>query len=208
MTLPRSGGMTDAALRTIGILLFDGVEELDAVGPWEVLAWWTRHHPEDGYRIVTLSDEGGVVTCAKGLRIVADHSKAEAPALDVLLYPGGQGTRSRLKDEAELDWVRGQAARASLMTSVCTGALVYAAAGLLRGRPATTHWGSLDLLGELEPTVDVRERDRFVDDGDLVTASGVSAGIDMALHLVDRLSGRERAVETRRGIQYDPEPPV
>ena len=200
--------MSETTLRTIGILLFDGVEELDAVGPWEVLSWWTLHHPEDGYEVVTFSDEGGVVTCAKGLQLVAQDSKASIPALDVLVYPGGRGTRPRLKDAAELAWVREQREQVPLMTSVCTGALVYAAAGLLAGRPATTHWGSLDLLRELEPTAEVRERDRFVDDGDLVTASGVSAGIDMALHLVDRLAGRERAQEARRGIQYDPEPPV
>jgi transcriptional regulator GlxA family with amidase domain len=94
------------------------------------------------------------------------------------------------------------------MTSVCTGSLVYAAAGLLHGRPATTHWAALDLLAELDPTIELRPDDRFVDDGDVISAAGVSAGIDMALHLVDRLAGRERAREVRRGIQYDPQPPV
>ena len=94
------------------------------------------------------------------------------------------------------------------MTSVCTGSLVYAAAGLLHGRPATTHWGSLDELGRLDPTIVVRPDDRWVDDGDVVTSAGVSAGIDMALHLVHRLAGRERAGQVRRDIQYDPLPPV
>ncbi|HLI01651.1 MAG TPA: DJ-1/PfpI family protein, partial [Acidimicrobiales bacterium] len=107
-----------------------------------------------------------------------------------------------------LEWVRGQQKQVSIMTSVCTGSLVYAAAGLLAGRPATTHWASLDLLGELDPTIEVRSADRFVDDGDVVTSAGVSAGIDMALHLVRRLAGVERARQVRRGIQYDPEPPV
>jgi transcriptional regulator GlxA family with amidase domain len=95
-----------------------------------------------------------------------------------------------------------------MLTSVCTGSLVYAAAGLLAGRPATTHWASLDLLGELDPTIEVRRHDRFVDDGDVVTSAGVSAGIDMALHLLARLGGIERAKEIRRYIQYDPLPPV
>ena len=85
---------------------------------------------------------------------------------------------------------------------------MFAAAGLLTNRPATTHWRSLDLLKELDPTIDVRATERFVDDGDVITSSGVSAGIDMALHLVDRLAGRERARDVRRGVQYDPEPPV
>lgn len=94
------------------------------------------------------------------------------------------------------------------MTSVCTGSLVYAAAGLLSHRPATTHWASLDLLAELDRTIDVRRDQRFVDDGDMITAAGVSAGIDMALHLIVRLAGADRARQVRRGIQYDPAPPV
>jgi transcriptional regulator GlxA family with amidase domain len=192
----------------IGIVLFDGVEELDAVGPWEVLSYWTRSHPEDGWAVFCLSQTGAAVRCAKGLVVQAHHSYADAPALDVLIYPGGEGTRPQLTDEAQLEWVRAQCASGALMTSVCTGSLVYAAAGLLRNRPATTHWASLDLLSELDPTIAVRPDDRFVDDGDVITAAGVSAGIDMALHLVARLAGIERAREVRRGIQYDPDPPV
>jgi transcriptional regulator GlxA family with amidase domain len=195
-------------VRHIGILLFPEVEELDAIGPWEVLAWWTRAHPEDGWAVTTLSQNGGPVTCAKGLTVHAHASYADAPTLDVLVYPGGWGTRAQLTDEAQLDWVRRQRAAVPLLTSVCTGSLVYAAAGLLSRRPATTHWGSLDLLADLDPTIDVRSEERFVDDGDVITSAGISAGIDMALHLVARLAGPERAPEVRRGIQYDPAPPV
>jgi transcriptional regulator GlxA family with amidase domain len=128
--------------------------------------------------------------------------------MDVLVYPGGRGTRGHLDDPTQLDWVRRQRQTVPLMTSVCTGSLVYAAAGLLQRRFATTHWGSLGHLSELDPTIDVRPDARFVDDGDIVTSAGVSAGIDMALHLVDRLAGTDRAREVRRGIQYDPAPPV
>lgn len=194
--------------RTIGILLFDDAEELDAVGPWEVLAYWTRTHPEDDYRVLTLSRDGAAVRCAKGLVVLADVAVAAAPPLEVLIYPGGQGTRGHLRDDAQLAWVREQRGRVPLMTSVCTGSLVFAAAGLLAGRPATTHWRALDLLASLDPTIDVRRDERFVDDGDVITSSGVSAGIDMALHLVQRLAGADRAREVRRGIQYDPQPPV
>jgi len=194
--------------QTIGILLFDDVEELDAVGPWEVLAFWTREFPDDGYRVITMADSLEPVTAAKGLRMLADVTVADAPPLEVLIYPGGRGTRARLKDQAELQWVRDQRAAVPLMTSVCTGSLVYAAAGILAGRPATTHWGSLDLLAELDPTIRVDPDARFVEDGDVITASGVSAGIDMALRLVERLSSTARAREVRRGIQYDPQPPV
>ncbi|MQA07944.1 MAG: DJ-1/PfpI family protein [Pseudonocardiaceae bacterium] len=198
----------DAATKHIGILLFPNVEELDAIGPWEVLAFWTREFPDDGYAVSTLARDGGLVGCAKGLTVRADHSFGSAPAYDVLLHPGGKGTRPQLTDEEHLAWVRAQRESVPLMTSVCTGSLVYAAAGLLAGRPATTHWRSLDLLAELDPSVRVRADDRFVDDGDVVTSAGVSAGIDMALHLVARLAGEQRAREVRRGIQYDPRPPV
>jgi transcriptional regulator GlxA family with amidase domain len=198
----------DAVPRHIGILLFDDVEELDAVGPWEVLAYWTRHHPQDGWTVSCLSRDGRPVTAAKGLVLGAHAALDDAPRLDVLLHPGGQGTRPLLRDPAHLDWVRAQRADVPLLTSVCTGSLVYAAAGLLRGRPATTHWAAVDELRALDPTVQVRESDRWVDDGDVITSAGVSAGIDMALHLVARLVGADRARQVRRGIQYDPLPPI
>ena len=195
-------------MKHLGIVLFPDAEELDAIGPWEVLAFWTRSFPDDGYAVSCLSRAGGLVPLAKGLTVQAHHSFADAPPLDVLLYPGGQGIAPLLQDERELDWVRKQRAVVPLMTSVCTGSLLYAAAGLLAGRPATSHWASLDMLAGLDPSIDVRRDARFVDDGDLVTAAGVSAGIDMALHLIVRLVGADRARQVRRGIQYDPAPPV
>jgi len=202
--------MTSASTTTrhIGLLLFDDVEELDAVGPWEVLSHWTLHHPEDGWSISALSRDGAPVVAAKGLTLAAHHSMSGMSALDVLIHPGGQGTRALMRNPEHLAWVRAQAATVPLMTSVCTGALVYAAAGLLVGRPATTHWESLDLLHELDPTIDVQPDARYVDDGNVITSAGVSAGIDMALHLVARLAGVDRAREVRRAIQYDPQPPV
>ncbi|MFE7563711.1 DJ-1/PfpI family protein [Kitasatospora sp. NPDC057500] len=204
----QEGDRPGRPLRHIAILLFPGVEELDAIGPWEVLAYWTRNFPEDGWRVSCVSRDGGPVECAKGLTVHAHHSWASAPAPEVVIHPGGQGTRPLLADEEHLARVRELAASVPLMAGVCTGALVYAKAGLLRGRPVTTHWASLDLLAELEPTAEVRREDRFVDDGDVITSAGISAGMDMALHLVSRLSSVERARRVRRGIQYDPQPPV
>jgi transcriptional regulator GlxA family with amidase domain len=198
---------TDPTPHHIGILLFDGVEELDAIGPWEVLAWWTRSYPEDGYTASTFSADGEAVTCSKGLVVQPHHSRADLPPLAVLLHPGGD-TRALSGDAEHLEWLRGQRASVPLLTSVCTGSLVYARAGLLRDRPATTYWGALGGLTENDPTIEVRPDARWVDDGDVITAAGVSAGIDMALHLVVRLAGEDRAREVRRGIQYDPEPPV
>ena len=192
----------------IGVALFDGAEELDWAGPWEVLAAWAEQWPDDGVRIFTLARADGVVTCAKGLRVLPDETWGTAPPLDLLVYPGGRGTRTELKDEAVLDWIRGLAGDDTVVASVCTGSLVLAAAGLLDGKPATTHWQSLELLPTLGSEIEVRPDDRFVDNGNVITAAGVSAGIDMALHLVARLHSPERAREVRRYIQYDPEPPV
>lgn len=192
---------------TIGVVLFDGFEELDAVGPWEVLAAWTAQHPDDGWTVVTMSRTGAPVRAAKGLVVTPSHSYASAPTPDVVVYPGGAGTRALCNDAEELGQVQSWATSA-LMTSVCTGSLVYAAGGLLHGRPATTHWSAFDELLALDASVEPRRDDRFVDTGEVITAAGVSAGIDMALHLVARLTSVERARQVRRYIQYDPAPPV
>jgi len=192
----------------IAIVLFDGAEELDWAGPWEVLAAWANQWPDDGVEVYTVADAVEPITCAKGLRVLADYTWEDAPAPDVVVWPGGMGTRAQLGDEGVRERVRALAATGALMTSVCTGSTVYADAGLLDGRPATTHWGSLERLATLGNDIRVDPESRFVDDGDVITAAGVSAGIDMALHLVSRLHSLERAREVRRYVQYDPEPPV
>lgn len=199
--------MTTGKPMRIGLFAFDACEELDLVGPYEVLTSWARHQRPD-VEVLTFSADGSGVRCAKGLRLVPDTGADEIGSLHVLVYPGGQGTRTLLRDEAHLAWVRGMRAATPLMTSVCTGALVYAAAGLLAGRPATTHWAAFDELAAIDPSVQADREARFVDDGDVVTSAGVSAGIDMALHLVARLDSPEAARGVRRGIQYDPHPPV
>jgi len=189
----------------IGIAIWDGAEELDFAGPYEVLTAWANQAQDRTITVETVADGLDPVTCAHGLRVIPDTTWADAGAFDLVLLPGG-GTRPRETDQAFHERLRRLAAGGALMTSVCTGALVYANAGLLEGRAATTHWGSLDRLAALGVEVD---RDaRFVDTGDVVTAAGVSAGIDMALHLVARLDSVERAQAVRRYIQYDPEPPV
>jgi transcriptional regulator GlxA family with amidase domain len=195
--------------KTIAVLLFDGVEELDAIGPFEVLAGWTRMFPDEGWRATTVGLDGPEpVRCGHGLVVTPETSFDAAGRIDLLVYPGGRGARERVDNAAHIEWVRKQASQIELMTSVCTGALVLAAAGLLRDRPATTHWGALDRLADLDPTIDIRRDERYVDDGDIVTAAGISAGIDMALHLVARLGGEEQARRVRKFLQYDPAPPV
>lgn len=191
----------------VGIVVFDDAEELDVVGPFDVLTAWAALSPLRP-EIVTFSADGAGVRCAKGLRMLPDTSRAEVGPLHVLVHPGGRGTRPLARDHEHLAWVRDRRRDTALMTSVCTGALVYAAAGLLAGRPATTHWAALDELVRLDPSILVDTEARYVDDGDVITSAGVSAGIDMALHLVARLESRSAARDVRRQIQYDPAPPV
>jgi transcriptional regulator GlxA family with amidase domain len=190
----------------IAIAIFDGAEELDFVGPWEVLAAWRFLHPED-VEVFVVGDGDEPVTCAKGLRVLADRSWDALGQVDVLVYPGGRGTRPQLGDDRIRSRLRELRDQGTLMTSVCTGALVYADAGLLDGQPATTYWSAFEELLPLGHDITPRPDDRFVDVGNVITAAGVSAGIDMALHLVGRLGSPEKAREVRRYIQYDPQPP-
>jgi transcriptional regulator GlxA family with amidase domain len=187
---------------TIAIALWDGVEELDFAGPYEVLTAWARMS-EKPISVRTVAASTEVVRCSHDLKVVPDVSWDDVGRLDLLVLPGGD-TRPLQGDDAFLDRMRSIASDGTLMTSVCTGALVFGKAGLLEGRRATTHWSALDRLADLGVEVD-REA-RFVDTGEVVTAAGVSAGIDMALHLVARLDSDERAEEVRRYIQYEPAP--
>lgn len=192
----------------IGIALFDGAEELDWSGPWEVFAAWSKLYPDDGVEVFTAApDASGPLTCGKGLRVLADYDWASAPAADLIVYPGGPGARAQVGDPTTRALVQQLRASTPLMASVCTGALVYADAGLLDGRPATTHWSAIDLLGGLGRDIEVRADDRWVDAGDVLSSAGVSAGIDLALYLVERLHSLERARQVRHYIQYDPAPP-
>jgi transcriptional regulator GlxA family with amidase domain len=190
----------------IAIAVFDGAEELDFAGPWEVLAAWRFLWPDD-VEVVMVGESTAPVTCAKGMRVVPQTSWDELGEVDVLVYPGGRGTRPLLGNEKTRARLRRLKERGTLMTSVCTGALVYADAGLLDGQPATTYWSAFDELMPLGRDIVARPDDRFVDNGDVITAAGVSAGIDMALHLVGRLGSPEKARKVRRYIQYDPQPP-
>lgn len=184
----------------IAIALWDGVEELDLAGPYEVLAAWARASKRT-ITVKTYAAGGAPVTASHGLKIVPDGSLDEIGGVDLFVLPGGD-TRPIVADDAFVARVRGIADAGALMASVCTGAFVFERAGLLAGRRATTHWSALDRLEELGVTVD---RDaRYVDEGQVVTAAGVSAGIDMALHLVARLDSPKMSADVRRYIQYEP----
>jgi len=189
---------------TTGILLFDDAEELDFAGPWEVFTNAARK--EQGDRVLTIAPKPGPVRCAKGLRVLPDHGFEDAPGLDVLLVPGGQGTRREVENPVVIDWLRKTAPRCRFVTSVCTGSLLLHGAGLATGRRITTHWAFVETLrGRGGATV--LDGVRYVRDGNLVTAAGVSAGIDMALWLVGQLYDVTHARNVQRVMQYDPAPP-
>jgi transcriptional regulator GlxA family with amidase domain len=191
-------------MRNVGVLIFDGAEELDLVGPWEVLAFAAQITGRD--RLVTLAESTRPIRCAKGLQIVPDAPIGDAPPLDVVLVPGGQGTRREVQNRALIGWLAHACAQATWVTSVCTGVLLLHEAGPARGKRVTTHASFVETLrGRGEVTV--LERVRYVRDGNLVTAAGVSAGVDMALWLVGQRDGVEVARQTQRGIEYEPAPP-
>lgn len=191
-------------MTTTGILVFDDAEELDFVGPWEVLTFAAQMNQED--RVVLIAEHDRPVRCAKGLRVLPDHTFADAPALDVLLIPGGQGTRREVDNPVVIDWIRKVAPRCQWVTSVCTGALLLHEAGLTKDKRITTHWAFVETL-RARGGATVLERIRYVRDGNVVTAAGVSAGIDMALWLVGQLRGPDFARTVQRAIEYDPAPP-
>ncbi len=192
----------------VGILLFDQVEVLDFAGPFEVFSR-TRLVPgvesrrsEDSapFFVFTVAASRAPITATAGLQVLPHYAFADAPRIDILLVPGGYGTRALLANADVLGWIRTAADAARLTTSVCTGSLLLAKAGLLEKRRATTHWGALDLLGSLG-SVHVDRDARVVDDG-IVTSAGVASGIDMAFYVVETLFGREVAQETAKYIEY------
>lgn len=188
----------------VDILLFDGVEELDAVGPWEVLAAWCNNHPEDGWTVRMISLGAQPVLCGKGLTLSAHAGLDDLEGTEVLIHPGGIGTRRLMHDDEHLAWLHTARAKVPVLASVCSGASVLAAAELLRNRRVTTHWLTVGLLEETDPTVVVDRQERWIDDGDIVTSAGVSAGIEMALHFVERFASAARAEEVCHYIDYEP----
>lgn len=198
-------------MKQVGILIFDNVEELDFVGPWEVFQMVNEVASLGGQsqplhnRLI--SPDGADITAKKGMRVGAHAAMGEVDKLDVVVIPGGQGARAVVKDKAIIEWVQQVAPECDWVTSVCTGAFILSKAGLLTGRRATTHWSTFDEFerlgtgGTLVPDV------RYVRDGNVVTAAGVSAGIDMALWLVGQWFTPDMSRNVARAMQYDPVPP-
>ena len=195
-----------ATLR-VQILVFDQVEALDFAGPYEVFTTasrvWRRQHPEDPlpFEVRCVSVDGQPVTARAGLRVFADHGLHDAGPCDLLIVPGGV-VDALLGDEALLAWVKQQSAGARIVASVCTGAFVLAAAGLLDGLPVTTHWEDLADLRQRHPGLNVVDGPRWIDNGCVLTSAGIAAGLDMSLHLVGRLADAGLARRTARQMDY------
>jgi len=184
-----------------GFLIFPDLEELDLVGPWEIIGMWGRRFDGPEQRLL-ISQTGEIVQCAKGLKLVPDCSFEQCPPLDYLLIPGGQGTREEAANPELLAFVKKQAADCRQVLSVCTGAFILQAAGLLDGRKATTHWASIERLRQSSGVAVVDQR--FVRDGNIWSAAGVSAGIDLALALIAEEAGEEVAGKVQLAVEYYP----
>jgi transcriptional regulator GlxA family with amidase domain len=186
-----------------GIVVFPGVEELDFVGPWEILGMWGQHAGGPKH-CVLVSQSTSPVVCAKGMSIIPHVSFEQCPSLDVLVVPGGQGTRHEVENEVLLDFISNQAASCKAILSICTGSFLLHRAGLLRGKKATTHWNSLDRLRALGDVNVVEER--FVRDANIWSSAGVSAGMDMVLAFIAHSAGEEAAGVTQAAAEYYPAP--
>ncbi|WP_203143060.1 DJ-1/PfpI family protein [Marinobacter mangrovi] len=192
----------------VGIFLFDDVEVLDFAGPYEVFTTASRvyrkAHPvgPEPFSVVTIAQHEDLVHSRAGLKVSADYTIADHPSIDLLLVPGGVVT-AELEKGPVIRWIENTAEQVPLTASVCTGAFLLAAAGLLNGRTATTHWEDMDDLRHAFPAVKVLPGRRWIDQGDVVTSGGISAGIDMSLHLVERIAGRDLALKTARQMEFD-----
>jgi transcriptional regulator GlxA family with amidase domain len=201
--------MTEMEKWNVGILIFNDVEVLDFAGPFEVFSRTrlvpgleSRRSQESApFRVFTVAKAATPVNTTGGLKVIPEFTFSDAPPIDLLVVPGGLGTRPLLADQETLDWIRQVAAKAKRITSVCTGSLLLAKSDLLENRRATTHWGALDLLQSLNKSVKVERDRRVVDDG-IITSAGVASGIDMAFYVVETLFGREVADETARYIEF------
>ena len=193
--------------KRVGILIFRDVEVLDFCGPFEVFSVTrldeTRRREEPSpFEVLLVAEQEGVVRATGGLRVVPDHTIATCPPLDVLVVPGGWGVRKEIGNRRLVDWIGERGRHVETLTSVCTGSMLLGHACLLDGRRATTHWRALDWMRQSFPTVTVEDKLHVVEDGNILTSAGISAGIDMALRVVARYHGEVVARATARHMEY------
>lgn len=196
------------ATRNVSILIFDDVEVLDFCGPFEVFGVTGRDETPTPFKVSLVAERLSPVIARNGLSVLPHYELATAPLADVLVVPGGWGTRREMNNAGLVEWIKGAAAGAEFALSVCTGALLLGRAGLLDGLDVTTHWGAIELLRETCPAARVHEQRKYIDNGRIVTSAGISAGIDASLHVVGRLLGEDTARETARYMEYDWQRPL
>jgi transcriptional regulator GlxA family with amidase domain len=189
--------------RRVCIVVFDEVEVLDFCGPFEVFSVTGGRQGLAPFEVCTVSEDGERITARGGLSVNPAYSFENCPRSDILLMPGGMGTRREMNNQGMLDWLKRNAEDAELVLSVCSGALVLAKAGLLNGLSATTHHCALDELRAIDRDIAVDGEKRFIDNGGVIVSAGISAGIDMSLHVVARLLGKHQALETAQYMEYE-----
>lgn len=187
-------------VRNLALLIFDDVEVLDFCGPFEVFSVANRF-AERAFNVFTVAERSPVIA-RNGLSVNSHYALADCPRPDILLMPGGQGTRAEMHNAPLVEWIKKTAGNAELVLSVCTGALLLAKAGLLEGLEATTHHGAIELLRQVAPNTTVHSDRRFVDNGRVICSAGIAAGIDMSLHVVGKILGEEVAMKTSRQMEY------
>lgn len=189
--------------KSVAILIFDDVEILDFCGPYEVFGVTGRNDNPKPFNVCTVAESKRPILARNQLSVNPDYNLEDCPQPDILLVPGGFGTRREMKNSVLIDWIAEISHKAELVLSVCTGALLLAKAGLLDGKVATTHHQALDLLREVAPKTEIQENQRFVDNGNIILSGGIAAGIDMSLYVVAKLLGKEKAIETAEHMEYD-----
>jgi transcriptional regulator GlxA family with amidase domain len=195
--------VTASRKREVAILIFDDVEVLDFCGPFEVFSVTGVLEPPPPFSVNTVAESRNPITARNGLSVNPRYTLENCPAPDILIIPGGLGTRREMHNNVLTGWIARRAEKAELVLSVCTGALLLAKADLLDGLEATTHHGAVDLLRETAPRTRINPQKRFIDNGKVIVSAGISAGIDMSLYVVARLLGENEALKTARYMEYD-----
>jgi len=190
-------------LKNIGILLFNNIDLLDITGPYEVFSLARTDNKEKLFNLFTFAQTKEAVTTWSGFSIVPLYGFDDCPKMDILLVPGGIGTRTEISNDKLIQFIKDTYPHVELVISVCTGALLLAKAGLLKGLKAVTHHTAINILPELEPTAIIAETERFVDNGKIILSAGISAGIDMSFHIIKRLCGKKMAEQIAKHMEYD-----
>lgn len=189
----------------VGILLFNEVEVLDFAGPFEVfsLAEYVDSKKQ-AFNVQTISQNGNIIRARNGLKVLPDHSFYNHPPFDLLIIPGGYGAEAiEIHNEVVIDWIKTKTKEVEIIASICTGAFLLAEAGVLDNKKATTHWMDLDHLENDYPKIQVQRAKKYVDEGSVMTSAGISAGIQLSLHLVSKLTSQQVAVQTAKRMEYD-----